>query len=118
MDCVFCKIINGEIPSKKIFENNDFLVIMDIHPQVNGHLLVIPKKHYSDYREIDDNTIIKLNELLKTLGEKVINKLDVKGLTFAVNYGDKQDVKHFHLHILPNDKKKIKDLDMIYDIIK
>lgn len=102
MDCIFCKIIRKEIPSKTVYEDDKVLVIMDINPQVDGHLLVIPKKHYTDYLELDKETFTHIFEVAQKIGLMELEKLDATSLTLKINYGDTQDVKHFHLHILPN----------------
>ncbi len=120
-DCIFCKIVNGEIPSKKIYEDENVIAIMDISPKVNGHSLVIPKKHVTDLTSISDEEILNVNNVAKKLVTRFMNKLNVRGVTCGVNYGDSQEVKHYHMHILPNyflDKEDIVDTDIIYDKIK
>ncbi len=119
-DCLFCKIINGEIPSKKIFEDEKVVVIMDVNPAVDGHLLVIPKKHVTDFTELSDDLLIHINKVAKEISQDVMKKLNAKALSFCVNYGESQIIKHFHLHVLPNYHKKAKSLsiDEVYEIIK
>lgn len=119
MDCIFCKIINGEIPSKKIYEDELVIVIMDINPVVDGHLLVIPKKHVKDFTELDLELREHVYKVAKELSKEVMEKLDSKGCTFTVNYGDSQDVKHFHLHILPDYrlKEKSMEIDDVYNLL-
>ena len=118
-DCIFCKIIDGEIPSKKIFEDDKVMVIMDANPVVDGHVLVIPKKHVTDYTELDNDLLLHIYDIAHKMCDKLIKKLDSKGLTFCVNYGDSQVVKHFHLHLLPdyNIKNKSLSIDEVYKII-
>ena len=116
MDCVFCKIVKGEIPSKKIYEDDLVMAFMDINPIVHGHVLIIPKKHYTDYMEMDDEITKHIFNVAKTLGNQIITKLNKKSLTLLVNYGDDQQVKHYHLHILPelgvtNETKAINTVD-------
>lgn len=120
MDCIFCKIINGEIPSKKIYEDDLVFVIMDINPVVDGHLLVIPKDHVADYTELSENLRNHIYDVAKKLTENVMKRLGSKGLTFTVNYGDSQLVKHFHLHLLPdyNIKEPTMSVDEVYEKIK
>ena len=65
MDCIFCKIIDGEIPSKKVYEDELVIVIMDVNPDSNGHMLVIPKKHYVDFKELDTSILIHINDIAK-----------------------------------------------------
>ena len=101
MDCLFCKIINGEIPSYKIYEDELVIVVLDINPKENGHTLVVPKKHYTDYLELDSNIVNHFFEISKNLGQEIKEKMNAQGITFAWNYGSEQIVKHFHLHIIP-----------------
>lgn len=102
MDCIFCKIANGEIPSKILFEDELVVVIMDANPTVDGHSLIIPKKHYTDYQELDNEILTHIFEVAKKIGPKIMEKLGAKSLTLLVNYGDDQKIKHFHLHLLPD----------------
>lgn len=102
MDCIFCKIANKEIESNILYEDDLVVVIMDINPVVDGHALVIPKKHYTDYMELDSEIINHIYKVAKDMGPLLMNKLDKKSLTLLVNYGDDQKVKHFHLHLLPD----------------
>lgn len=121
-DCIFCKIINGEIPSRKVYENDDVLVIMDVDPKVDGHSLIIPKKHITDLTELSNEDAIKLNEAAKFIAPKIADRVNAKGFTVGVNYGDSQAVKHYHMHILPNFLLDIpssgKTIDEIYEMIK
>lgn len=61
----FCKIVNGEIPSKKIYEDEKVIAFMDINPNIDGHVLLVPKKHYTDYKELDDEIILHMNKIKK-----------------------------------------------------
>ena len=119
MDCIFCKIVNGEIPSKKIYEDDKVIVIMDVNPVVDGHVLVIPKEHVADYTELNNDLLLHIYDVAKKISDKLIKKLGSRGLSFCVNYGDSQVVKHFHLHLLPdyNLKDKEMSVDDVYKII-
>ena len=119
-DCIFCKIMNGEIPSKVVYEDNKVRAIMDINPVVDGHVLIIPKEHVTDYTLMTDELVCHINKVAKDLGRKIMNKLGAKGLTMTVNYGDAQEVKHYHLHLLPDYhiSKASKDVSEIYEILK
>ena len=108
MDCIFCKIIRKEIPSKTIYEDELVTVIMDINPKVDGHLLIIPKKHYTDYQSLDQEITTHIFEVAKTIGTKELKNLNVKSLSLVINYGDAQEVKHFHMHLLPEYEKEHK----------
>lgn len=101
MDCIFCKIANKELPSKILYEDDLVLVIMDAYPHVDGHCLIIPKKHYTDYQELDAKIITHIFEIAKTKGKDIQEKLQAKSLSLLINYGESQMVKHFHLHLLP-----------------
>jgi len=102
MDCIFCKIANGEIPANVLYEDEYLMVIMDINPAVDGHSLIIPKKHYTDYQELDAEILNHIFDTAKIMGKKIMEKLDAKSITLLINYGDDQKVKHFHMHLLPN----------------
>ena len=102
MDCIFCKIVNGEIPSKKLYEDDNVIVIMDVNPKVDGHSLIIPKKHITDFTEISDEEYANVNKVAKLVGLSIMKKLGASAITTAVNYGESQAVKHFHMHLLPD----------------
>jgi len=102
MDCIFCKIKNKELASKVLFEDELVMVIMDVNPSVDGHMLIIPKKHYTDYIELDDEIIAHMYKIAKMMGNKITDKLKANSITLLMNYGDDQIVKHVHLHLLPN----------------
>lgn len=101
-DCIFCKIIDGEIPSMKVFEDDKVVVIMDINPAADGHVLVIPKKHYTDFTELDINIIEHIKKISENMINLIYEKLGANGVRLVVNYGNLQEVKHFHLHLIPS----------------
>lgn len=117
MDCLFCKIIEGVIPSKTIYESEYVIAFLDINPKECGHTLVVPKKHIKDIYELEDINILK-KECEKVAG--ILNKkLSCTGLMFLTNTGSLQDVKHLHIHIIPQYKEKINlSIDEIYNKIK
>ena len=98
-DCIFCKIVRGEIPSEIFLENDDFIVIKDVNPKVEGHSLVISKKHYETFLDMPSGLYEKFLETVK----EVVEKLDVKDFNLVLNNGKVagQLVSHVHLHILP-----------------
>ena len=102
MDCIFCKIVSGEIPSKVLYEDDVVLVIMDVNPSVDGHALIIPKNHYEDYTKLDQDITLHITEVAQKLGPKIMAKMNASALTLLINYGTDQQVKHFHMHLLPN----------------
>lgn len=119
MDCIFCKIVNGEIPSKKIYEDDIVIAFLDINPDSLGHTLIIPKKHYLDLDDIDDETLMHIMHVAKKLKKKIEEKLACDGLTLIQNNGDIQEVKHFHLHLKPFYKIKLdKTLEETYQILR
>ena len=105
-DCLFCKIAKKEVDAKILYEDDDILVILDAYPDTDGHSLVIPKKHYEDIYNIEDDVLLKIINVARKNGQRLMTKLDKSALTFLVNYGDSQAIKHFHLHLLPNYMKK------------
>ena len=118
MDCLFCKIVNGEIPSYKIYEDELVYAFLDINPDSNGHTLLIPKKHYLDMSDIPLDTLTHIFKVAKELKIMLESKLNADGLTFIQNNGDVQEVKHFHLHLKPYYKNNtISDVTDIYVLI-
>lgn len=113
-ECVFCKIIKKEIPSKIIFENNNNLAFLDIFPINPGHTIVIPKKHYQNLEDITENELIELYKIVKKLAKLIRNKLSIDGYNVLQNNFEAagQVIQHFHIHIIPrnktDDKFKIK----------
>jgi histidine triad (HIT) family protein len=101
-DCIFCKIIKGEIPSYTIYEDDIVKVFLDANPDDNGHMLIVPKKHITDFTELDNETLSHINDVLKNkLKPLIYEKLNPKGLRIVNNYGIYQFVKHYHLHVIP-----------------
>jgi len=128
MNCIFCKIMNGEIPSYTIYEDDIVKVFLDVNPEVNGHTLIVPKKHQENILEIDENFITHALKLTRDhLYPLLKEKLNCEGLTIEENNFYGQDVKHFHIHLIPrykNDeyernanKSILKDLDTIYQTL-
>ena len=105
MDCLFCKIANGEIPSKTVYEDDLVRVFLDIEPVSNGHLLIVPKKHYENIFDIDDNLILHMRKVAIKMHDILKEKLSIDGLTLAQNNGYGQAIKHYHLHLMPRYEK-------------
>lgn len=120
MNCIFCKIMNGEIPSYTVFEDENVKAFLDVNPDSNGHLLIVPKEHYVDLTEIPNPTLLHIMETARILKKKLEDTLDIDGLTLIQNNGDVQDVKHFHLHLKPyyREGQEIRNIEEMYDIIK
>lgn len=111
-ECIFCKIANGEIPSKTIYEDDDFRVILDLGPAAKGHALIIPKEHYDNLFELPDNLASEILPNVKKIACKMKDKLQCDGLNLVQNNGETagQTVMHFHMHIIPrykNDSQQI-----------
>ena len=102
-DCVFCKIVNGDIPSNTIYENSEFKVIMDISPATKGHVLVLPKEHFKDIYDIDAETAGKLFQLAAVVARALKEVLHCDGLNIIQNNGEiaGQTVFHFDMHLIP-----------------
>lgn len=119
MDCIFCKIINGEIPSCTIYEDEIVKVFLDIHPEANGHMLIIPKKHILNLDDMDLDTLNHIMEIAKKMKKLLEEKLHIDGLTLIQNNGAVQEVKHYHLHLKPYyiNKQAKKGPKDIYEIL-
>lgn len=110
MNCLFCKIIEGEIPSKTIYEDDLVKVFLDINPNTNGHCLIIPKKHIVTIQEISIELATHILEVEKKIYKILKEKLKIDGLTIIQNNDLGQEVKHYHVHLIPrykNDNEKI-----------
>ncbi len=102
-DCLFCKIIKGEIPSAKIYEDDDVFVFLDIAPVNPGHALVVPKKHSIDLLDMEDETVKKVFVAVKKVSKAVLEGVDAEGINVAMNVKPAagQLVMHSHVHIMP-----------------
>lgn len=100
-DCLFCKIAKGEIPSKKLYEDDNVLAFLDINPDRPGHTLIIPKKHILDLTELDDETVINIKNTAQKLQPLLKERLNYDGLKCIQNNGIIQEIKHYHLHLVP-----------------
>lgn len=122
MDCLFCKIVKGYIPSLKVYEDEKVFVFLDIHPEANGHMLIIPKNHCQDLFDIDQETLLHVFEVAKKMDGILQESFHHDGLTLMQNNGCPQEVKHFHLHLIPKyiqeEDLVIKPVEEIYDHLK
>lgn len=117
-DCIFCKIIKGEAPSKTIYEDELIKVIMNINPSTNGHLLVLPKKHYINILDIDEQIISHSFRIIRDkLYPLLKEKLDCEGLTIAENNFLGQEIKHFHIHLTPRYQNDLADYNYNKDLL-
>ena len=127
MDCLFCKIIEGSIPSKTIYEDELVKVFLDINPNTNGHCLIIPKKHIVTVKEVDSILTTHILEVQKKIYDLLKEKLNIKGLTIVQNNELGQEVKHYHVHLIPRyeddnwkmnfNQESLKDTDEVYQEI-
>ena len=105
-DCIFCKIAAGEIPSATLFEDEDFRVILDLGPASKGHALIIPKEHYRNLYDIDEELASKAIVLAKKMVKKMTDVLGCDGYNIVQNNEEAagQTVFHFHMHMIPRYK--------------
>ena len=105
-DCIFCRIACGEIPSKTLYEDEQFRVILDLGPATKGHALILPKDHAANLYELPEETAAAVMRLAKKMALKMRDKLHCDGLNLVQNNGETagQTVPHFHLHLIPRYK--------------
>ena len=111
-NCIFCKLANGEIPTRTLYEDDEFRIILDTGPLTKGHALILPKKHAENIFELDEETVKKAYQLAKQFGAKMIAALKADGMNILQNNGSAagQSVFHFHIHLIPRymeDKVKL-----------
>jgi len=103
MDCIFCKIVDGTLPSYKIYEDEDTLAFLDIAPVNYGHVLVIPKKHYENIEAIPEDELAKVIQAVKRVGRSIKENLGSQGYNANVNNDPVagQIIPHLHFHVIP-----------------
>lgn len=111
-NCIFCKIANGDIPAKTIYEDEEFRVILDLGPATKGHALILPKDHYANLYELPDEKAAAVMKLAKKMAAQMTEKLRCDGFNLVQNNGETagQTVFHFHMHLIPrylDDNQKI-----------
>lgn len=111
-DCIFCKLANGDIPTRTLYEDDCFRVIMDASPATKGHALILPKEHSDNLYELPDETAGKVMILAKKMANRMKEVLSCDGFNLVQNNGEVagQTVFHFHLHLIPryhDDNQKI-----------
>ena len=101
MDCIFCKIINGEIPASKVYEDDKVIAFNDIEPQAPVHILIIPKEHISSAAEITDKNSAVVSHIFE-VAAKIAREKQLDGFRIVNNCGDSagQTVKHLHFHMM------------------
>ena len=119
MNCTFCKIVANELPSYTLYEDEIVKVFLNINPLVNGHTLIIPKKHYVDISDIPLDVLNHINEITKNMYNLLLDKLPTDGIKIVQNNGYFQEIKHYHIHLIPHfNSWPIKSIEEIYDILK
>ena len=126
-NCLFCKIIKKEINSVTIYEDEKVLVFLDINPTTNGDTLIIPKEHYQDFRDVPNEVLNHMYNIIKKLYPIYQEKLHCDGLTISHNTDYGQEIKHFHIHFIPrykddevrhlSNKNLLKDINEIGNIL-
>ena len=103
MDCIFCKIINNELPSSKVYEDENVLAFLDVNPVSKGHCLVIPKKHCKDIFDIPEKDLRQVIFVARKIAVAVEKGLNAKGVNVmhASRKEAQQSVFHFHIHVIP-----------------
>ena len=106
MDCIFCKIANGEIPSASLYEDDEFKVILDLGPLAKGHSLILPKRHCANIYEAPEEMVSKAFRLAKKMAGKMTDALQCDGFNIIQNNGEAagQTVFHLHIHLIPRYK--------------
>jgi histidine triad (HIT) family protein len=102
-NCIFCKIIAGEIPSATVYEDEDFKVIMDIFPAAKGHAIILSKKHCANLFELDDDIAAKGLLVARKVAKAIQAELNCDGMNLLQNNGEAagQTIFHFHMHLIP-----------------
>ncbi len=106
MDCIFCKIVKGEVPCNKVYEDDEVFAFLDINPVSAGHTLVIPKEHYENIYDIPEEVLGKIAIVAKRLALVYRDKLGIENVNILNSNGSaaQQDVFHYHMHIIPRRK--------------
>ena len=116
-NCIFCKLANGVFPTNSIYEDDDFNVILDASPATKGHALILPKEHYANIYEMDEELLGKAAKLAKKIIIHEKEVLGCDGYNIVQNNGEiaGQTVFHFHMHLIPrygkDENKKIIEWD-------
>ena len=105
---IFCRIIDGEIPCHKIYEDDDVLAFLDISQVTKGHALVVPKKHYDNFLSVPHEEMHKVMDVAQRIGQIAIKFLGAKGVNILTNCYEAagQTVNHFHVHVIPRYEEK------------
>ena len=129
--CIFCKIVEKQIPSSCIYEDEHVMAFLDLSQVTKGHTLIIPKKHYENFLECDSEVLAHLMKVAQMLSKRIVERLNAQGMNILSNINEVagQSVFHFHLHLIPryneNDAISIQfnesekqDLNSLCDLLK
>lgn len=102
-ECIFCKIVAGDLPAEQIYEDDDTIAFLDVNPGTRGHALVIPKNHAKDLLEIDPDELAAVARSAQTVSRRAVERLDADGINLLNCCGSEawQTVFHFHIHVVP-----------------
>jgi histidine triad (HIT) family protein len=102
-DCLFCKIVAGEVPAEKVAEDERTVAFMDINPATRGHLLVVPRKHARDLLDIEPDELAAVSQAAQRIAKRAVEALEADGLNLINSCGSAawQTVFHFHMHVVP-----------------
>ena len=131
-NCIFCKIANGEIPSRTVEENEMFRVVLDVGPATKGHALILPKEHYRNLLDLPEDVAAEAMKLAKKIALRMKEKLHCDGVNIVQNNEEcaGQTVFHFHLHVIPRYKDdgqvigwkpgspSAEDMDAVLEVLK
>lgn len=129
-DCIFCKILKGDIPSYKVYEDDSFIGILDINPSAKGHVIIIPKNHAANIFELPEKDAKEIFVVAKKIAEAIKKAYQPDGINILQNNGEAagQTVFHLHVHVIPRYKddtikiewepKEMKDLEKVLEEIK
>lgn len=114
-DCVFCKIAAGIIPSNTVYEDERYRAILDLNPAEKGHTLILPKEHFDDIFEADEETLKSIMDVAILVGRAIRKVMKPDGINIVINAGEAagQTVRHLHVHIIPRFKGHTKILNWI-----
>lgn len=113
-DCIFCKIANKEIPAKVIYEDEIVMAYLDIKPLHSGHTLIIPKNHFTDLDDINEETVAHIIMVAKKIKKLLEERIGARGVRLVQNNGTLQEVKHFHMHVMPDCTVEDMSLDEVF----
>lgn len=106
-NCIFCKMVKGEIPCAKVYEDQDILAFLDINPASKGHTLVITKEHFANFTLVPKDLLGKAYAVAQKIAQAQISQLGAEGANVITNINEiaGQSVMHFHIHVIPRYKK-------------